>query len=211
MENVSSREMLDCIRHGYGRALSRTGAIVEKHCLSAASRLSSKFVAEVAKAIKSGIFPDQHLHVIRVDEDGNKLPGEWLLDACITDDTEDEFKDRVIFAMESESHTSKRAFDEDFAKLVHVNAAVKLYLNGLNQQSSDGVDAYIESRRDYAEKVIKRTHSSGQWFLGFWPSPGKLTGADNTSAWQCLPTHLREIRLFEFRGTFVKVHGTDSA
>ena len=202
--------MLDCILQGYERALSRTGAIVERHDTSAASRLSSKFVAEVATAIKSGIFPDQHLHVIEVDDDGNKRPGEWLLDACVTDDTADKFKDRVIFAMESESHTSKRAFDEDFAKLVHVNAAVKLYLNGLNQQSSDGVDGYIEGRRKYAEEVIKRTHSPGQWFLGFWPSPGKLTGADNTSAWQRLPAHLRTVRLFEFQGTFVEVHGSNA-
>ena len=206
MENVSSREMLGCIRQGFRQALSGTDAIVENYRKSAASRLSSKFVSEVANVIHASIFPDRNLQVIGVNDDGGKLPGEWLLDACITEDT-DGFKDRVIFAMESESDTSKREFDRDFAKLVHVNAATKLYLNGLNQLTNDGVETYIKDRIEYAEEVLRRTRSSGQWFIAFWPSPGKLRRTE-TSAWQCLPSHLAEVRLFEFRGKFVEVNGS---
>ena len=210
METVSSRMMLSSIQRGFKRAIATTDAIVAEHQRSAAAHLSSKFVYEVARAIKRDHFLAHDLKVIPVDSEGNKRPGEWLVDACITEDT-DEFIDRIVFAMESESDTAKKAFDEDFAKLVHLDAAVKLHLNGLNQRSKDGMEDYIEDRCNYAAKVITRTRPVGQWFLGFWPSPGKLAGTESTSAWECLPPHLAAIRLFEFRGSFIEIRGSNLA
>ena len=209
METVSSQTMLSSIQCGFKKAIATTDAIVDKHKRSAAAHLSSKFVYEVACAIRRDHFLAYDLKVIPVDSDGDKRSGEWLVDACITEGT-GKFIDRIVFAMESESATSKKAFDEDFAKLVHLDAAVKLHLNGLKQTNKDRMKRYIEDRCNYAAKVIKRTRPVGQWFLGFWPSPGKLAGTTKTSAWECLPPHLEAIRLFEFRGSFIEVHGSNA-
>lgn len=219
METASSRAMLKSVRRGFEAAISATNTIVGKPQTSAASRLSSKFVYEVAHAITCDLFPAHHLRVIKVDHKGNKIAGEWLVDACITEDARPSnphgsgctnFVERIVFAMESESDPGTQSFSDDFAKLVHLNASVKLYLNGLNQTSSDGMDDYICRRLKYAQDQIRRTRSPGQWFIGFWPSPAKHERYGDVSAWQCPPSHLRTIRLFEFRGTFVEVNGNDT-
>lgn len=206
---MSGREMLDSVCRGFEKALCRTDAIVAVKPKSPASHLSSKFVYEVASAVRCRLFPDHCLKVIRVKDDGTKDSGEWLVDACVSEEN-DGFTERIVFAMESESATGKKEFDEDFAKLVHLNASVKLYLNGLNQTTPDGLENYICGRREYARDLIRRTRSSGRWFLGFWPSPGKLEAHGDVSAWQCLPRHLRTIRLFEFRGHFVEVRASNA-
>ena len=220
METVPSREMLCSVRRGFKKALSATHEIVRKHELSAAARLSSKFVYDVAFAVKSDIFPDYDLKVVGVKSDGTKSSGEWLVDACITENIRvrnphgpgcTAFVGRIAFAMESESAPGTQDFNDDFAKLAHLDASVKLYLNGLSQTSSDGMAAYISRRREYAQDLIRRTRSGGQWFLGFWPSPGKLEGHGDVSAWECLPSHLRTLRLFELRREFVEAHGSNAA
>ena len=221
METVSSEGMRAAVLEGFGQALCRTEAIVARHGRkSAATRLSGKFVYEVACAVQRMLFQQyDRPTVIKVDEQGEKSSGEWLVDACITEKISSDFVSRIVFAMESESETSKKAFNEDFAKLVHLNASVKLYLNGLKhreKQGTRGAEQYIERRIDYASRIVRRTRASGQIFLGFWPSPGKFKGDSfkddsHVSAWQCLPCHLKTIRLFEFRGTFVEVRGCDLA
>lgn len=107
MEIVSGREMLDSVCRGFEKALCRTDAIVEKHPKSAAARLSSKFVYEVASAVRCRLFPDHCLKVIRVKDDGTKDSGEWLVDACVSEEN-DGFTERIVFAMESESATGKK-------------------------------------------------------------------------------------------------------
>ena len=221
MEVVSRDAMLDCITRGFNAAFDQTSAIVQAQGDQAATHLSSKFVYEVATAIKCRLFPDQSLHVVQVDGSGHKSPGEWLVDALVSEDVCEpnphsqshyvQFIDRIAFAMESESNTGTREFNDDFGKLIHLDASVKLYLNGLNQRRNSDAEKYIETRRKFAESIVKRTRSSGQWFLGFWPSPGKFAGTTKTSAWECLPPHLAAIRLFEFRGSFIPVHGGEVA
>ena len=222
METVSSQRMFDSISVGFRAALSQTPAIVEGDNKSAAGRLSSKFVYEVACAIQNCLFPNHSAPtVIGVSDDGGKSSGEWLVDALVSEESCHRnphsrehcvrFVDRIVFAMESESDPGTQAFNDDFAKLIHLDASVKLYLNGLNQTTKDGMESYIRLRREYAEKLIGQTRSAGQWFMGFWPSPAKLEGYGRVSAWECLPCHLRTVRLFEFRGKFVEVHGSNDA
>ena len=139
------------------------------------------FVYEVMKLVHDKYFAEYCLKVITVDNSGERFPGEWLVDACITEKY-DGFIDRIIFAMESESNTSKAAFNDDFAKLLHLNADFKLYLNGLNHKSEDGMNKYIESRVAYAKSILCRVSHTGKFFFGFWPSPGKL--GDHQSAWK---------------------------
>ena len=210
--------MLESVIRGFEAAKSATVDTICKHPTSAASHLSSKFVYEVAHAIACDLFPAHHLRVIKVvDHEEKKISGEWLVDACITEDARPcnphgsgstNFVDRIVFAMESESDPGTQSFNDDFAKLVHLNASVKLFLNGLNQTSSDGTKEYVRLRLKYAEDQIRRTRSAGQWFIGFWPSPAKHEKYGCVSAWQCLPSHLNKIRLFEFRNTFVEKDGS---
>ena len=106
--------------------------------------------------------------------------------------------------MESESNTGIRAFNDDFAKLVHLNGKYKLYLNGLNHKTHEGMRNYISSRCEYLEEFLNRTHPQGEFYLGFWPSPAKPKTTDSSidSIWRRLQCgewcHLNEIRLWKF-------------
>ena len=212
MAEITNQELLRSIQDGFGKAFRATDSILGgRYSMTGPSRLSAKFACEVGSAIHRCLqrrSPGLCLRVIGVDERGEKQSGEWLVDACITEehcDTESlRFIDRIVFAMESESDTGKRAFNDDFAKLVHLNAEHKLYLNGLDQTTRPGMERYVESRCEYAEAVLQRTRPSGEFHLGFWPSPGKpkARGSSLDSIWRGLQCgewpHLDGIRLWHF-------------
>lgn len=209
MDPVSGRDLLCAIHQGFVQASEQTNTILRAHGKSATTRLSAKFVSDVAHSVGSTVF-GQHDRptVIGVDPDGIKTPGEWLVDACITVKNERGFVERVVFAMESESDTSEHDFNVDFAKLIHLNASVKLYLNGVNQKTSDGMEDYIQRRICYASEILKRTRHNGQLFIGFWPSPGKLHGETCRTAWKQFSKfpHLRKsIRLWEFEHALTEI------
>ncbi|MDE0660921.1 MAG: hypothetical protein OXI79_14880 [Gammaproteobacteria bacterium] len=197
MKQISSQEIRHCVEQGFQEAKDQTSSILRHHLSSGASRLSSKFVYEVTKSIYLECLPEYELHVISVDDRGDKRSGEWLLDGCITEES-DGFIERIVFAMESESARSKAAFDEDFAKLIHVKSYFKLYLNGLRHKEEADMTRYMEHRLAYAASVLRKTSHAGKLWLGFWPSPGKFRG--RVSAWEALPAHLDAIYLWEFDG-----------
>ena len=197
MKQISSQEIRDCVEQGFQKAKDQTSSILQHHLSSGASRLSSKFVYEVMESIHRRCLPEYELHVIPVSDRGDKCPGEWLVDGCITEES-DGFIERVIFAMESESDRSKAAFNEDFAKLIHLKSYFKLYLNGLQQTKEARMNEYMEKRIDHAASVLRKTSHAGRLWLGFWPSPAKFKG--HVSAWEALPAHLDAIYLWEFDG-----------
>lgn len=212
MAQITEQELLQSIQAGFNRALDTTRTILDaKTSMRGSGRLSSKFVYEVSRAIHTCLLqrsPGLRLRVIKVDERGIREPGEWLVDACIVkehgESKDVRFIDRIVFAMESESHTGTRAFNEDFAKLVHLDAEHKLYLNGLSQTTPQGTSNYMQRRREYVEAILKRIRPSGEFYLGFWPSPGKPKTRGDTvdSIWSELQSrkwcHLRKIRLWHF-------------
>ena len=152
---ISADELLRCIRAGYRSAREHTNDDPPR-------RLSSRFVYEVAKAVHTSHFEGHCLRTIKVADSAKRIRGEWLVDACITEqrhfknphnrDVPISFINRVVFAMESESHTGTPEFNTDFAKLLHLNAKVKLYLNGIDQ-SKRRAQHYMERRRGYAGAV----------------------------------------------------------
>lgn len=122
MAEITDRELLRSIEEGFDKALGATDRILGAgYGVAGPGRLSSKFVYEVAGAIHRRALRRSaglRLRVIEVDEDGQRKPGEWLVDACVTEERCEEglrFIDRIVFAMESESDTGKRAFNDDFS------------------------------------------------------------------------------------------------
>lgn len=212
MPGISDRELLESIQEGFDRAYRATGTVLDvKSGIGGSGRLSAKFVYEVASAVHRCLMPRSPglcLRVIEVGELGERKSGEWLVDACITEEHRESeslsFIDRVVFAMESESDTGKRAFHDDFAKLVHLNAEYKLYLNGLSQTTCRGMRKYMNSRCEYVESVLNRIRPTGEFFLRFWPSPGKPRTSRSTvdSIWRGLQrgewSHLNGVRLRRF-------------
>ena len=195
MSELPGGELLKCIRCGYRKAKAHA-------CHDEPKTSSSRFVHEVAKEVHESYFLGHWLHAIGVEDSGERSSGEWLLDACITKDISlrnphhagfTRFIDSIVFAMESESDTGTPAFNTDFAKLLHLNAAVKLYLNGVNQSSEDTLEAYMGRRRKYVETILRTARHDGQFFFAFWPSPAQ-------KVWRSLPEHLDEIRLWEWKG-----------
>lgn len=197
MKQISSQDIRQCVEQGFQEAKDQTSSILRHHLSSGASRLSSKFVYEVMESIHRRCPTEYRLHVISVEDDGTKRSGEWLVDGCITEES-DGFIARIVFAMESESDTSKAAFDEDFAKLVHLKSAFKLYLNGLDQTTEAGMHRYMKERLAYAARILRKTSHGANLWMGFWPSPAKFNG--HVSAWKALPAHLDAIYLWEFDG-----------
>ena len=135
---------------------------------------STKFVSIFGESLFNEFFndPAYKLNMIRVDDEGKRYAGEWLLDITITKTINGHKKD-IIVAVESESNTSKKAFDDDFAKLTHVKAENHIYLNGLNQITSRGMQNYINNRLSYAESLLNLNEYSS-FFIGFWASPKKI-------------------------------------
>jgi len=208
---IDDKLLLESIWAGYREALSMVG----KPGFAGGKQgqenrlLSAKFVWEVSKNIHRDIFNKKYdLHVIKVRDDGEKESGEWLVDACITEGKKrKEFIRKIIFAMESESGADRQAFNEDFAKLVHVKASHKLYLNGLNHKTRQGSEDYIRKRLKYAEQCLSEEDPKSFYF-GFWPSSEKLSKESRSSVWKQLKKfkHLDQIRLYKFtQGNFKPV------
>ena len=204
---IDDKLLLKSIWKGYCTARG----MVEKQGFSDEERdrgnrlLSAKFVWEVSKNIHEDIFNKKYdLHVIKVRNNGEKESGEWLVDACITEGKKrKEFIRQIIFAMESESGTDIQAFNEDFAKLAHVKASHKLYLNGLDRKTPKKAEAYIEERLEYAKQCLNEEDPE-TFYFGFWPSPGKFkSGARESSIWKEIKQtqqyrHLNQIHLYKF-------------
>lgn len=212
---VDDKLLLKSIWEGYrkARSLVRKPKFANEKRGQGNRLLSAKFVWEVSHNIHQDIFSKKYgLNVIEVDDQGKKKSGEWLVDACITEGRKrKEFISKIVFAMESESGTDKQAFNEDFAKLVHVKAPYKLYLNGLDRKNLERTNDYIERRLKYAEQCLNdaeqflNEENADTFYLGFWPSPGKL---DGKSAWKQLKKykHLDKIHLYKFtQGSFQQV------
>ncbi|MYH17030.1 MAG: hypothetical protein F4149_17840 [Gammaproteobacteria bacterium] len=213
MTTITDQELLRSIQDGFKRALKQTDRILRSEAsLAGTGLLSAKFVYEVSNEVHESIEPrpprGRCLRVIEVRDCGKKKSGEWLVDACITEERchaeTPPFIDRIVFAMESESNTGQRAFDHDFAKLVHLNADYKLYLNGLSQTTCQGMCNYITRRCEYVETILNRVRPLGEFYFGFWPSPAKPRNGScqSVSIWKDLLCgkwgHLNKIRLWRF-------------
>ena len=212
MTDITDQELLRGIQDGFETAFRVTDSFLDgKDSAAGPGRLSSKFVYEVGRAVHACIARRSRgcrLRVIKVEDGGKREPGEWLVDACVTMERAISgncpFIERIVFAMESESNTGKRAFNDDFAKLVHLEAKHKLYMNGLNHRTAGGMETYMEGRREYAEAVLDRFPPSGEFYLGFWPSPEKPRNSARRvdSIWRRLQSgewpHLNGIRLWRF-------------
>ena len=206
MHTLNDILLLECVHQGYCKALSmiqESGFASDKSDAVKNRLLSKKFVAEVSGRIHKKIFEGNHdLNVIEVNKKGETTPGEWLVDACITEGKRRrrEFIRKIVFAMESESGTDTPAFNEDFAKLVHVKASYKLYLNGLDQPKPQKTEDYIEERLEYAKQFMNE-EDADTFYFGFWPSPGKFKSrARESSIWKEFEQypHLNKIHLYKF-------------
>ena len=169
---------------------------------------SSLFVSNLGKKLFEQLNDKTlSLNAITVTDKGKKITGEWLLDIAITEDTQDGFKNRILWAIESESNCSKKAFYHDFAKLFHINSENYLYLNGLKQKTKKGRDNYIKNRINKAEKLIGM--SNKKFWFAFWASPCK--SAEIESIWNSVNQnekffHLKYIHLFYLNnGKFIEV------
>ena len=205
---MNDKKLLLAIERGYEKA--RDTCLKEGFPLGKNQLFSAKFVAEVSQKIYTDCFSEAGtLRVIGVDDKGEKRSGEWLLDACITEDI-DKFIGKIVFAMESESNTSKKSFNEDFAKILHIDATYSLYLNGLNHRTLKGKDSYIRDRLEYAKKIIANLAESktSPIYIGFFPSPQNST-IQKKSIWWFLSkeySHLNQIVLYKFhQGKFLEI------
>ncbi|MEI6333592.1 MAG: hypothetical protein WCS87_03465 [Methylococcaceae bacterium] len=169
---------------------------------------SSKFVHSIGEKLFTLQPKDTvNLNVIKVNDQGIKESGEWLLDITITQNI-DGFKNKIVWAVESESDVSKKAFHNDFAKLFHINSENYLYLNGLNHKTMKGKDKYIEKRLKEVDEIIKNCDKTF-WFA-FWASPCQSN--ESPSIWKELHEegkfkHLKKVRLFKFEeGSYKEIY-----
>ena len=169
---------------------------------------SSLFVSEFGKGIFQTFYDndDFNLKTIKVNNNGKKISGEWLLDICVTNENNG-FIENISLAAESESNVSLKAFQDDFAKVFHIKADNYIYLNGLNQLTTKGLKNYIIKRVAYTEKLLNNS-TIEKFYLGFWTSPQKKGGYN--SLWialnEGLYPHLQKPQLFEYSGgRFLKV------
>jgi hypothetical protein len=169
---------------------------------------SAKFVSIFGEGIFNQVFnqSDFRLNMIKVDDYGKKYTGEWLLDIAITQNT-DGFRKKIILAVESESDTSIKSFNDDFAKLIHIKAQNYIYLNGINHSSTQGMENYISNRLEYAESLLN-ANEFPIFFIAFWPSPKKVKNSE--SIWNSILDgkylHLNKVFLYEYiSGKFQKV------
>lgn len=189
-------QMLACIADGMRHAISRTREDLHNISNSQKSRL---FVSNVSQRIFEKIFQSNgYLNVVKYDKSEGE-PGEWLVDACITDDSPRKMAKDILFGMESESSSLTANFNEDFSKLVHLKCGMKLYLHGLGHGTPEGMKKRIKERRKTAAKVLEETDSRACFYIGFYPSPTK--SETKTSIWDYLVTnyeHLNYIRLYRY-------------
>ena len=152
------------------------------------SKRSSYFVTQLSSRLTelSGGCP----LVQTTDSNGNKRPGEWLLDIAVVNHTPaaTSYKSRssiivseIIWAVESEFSTSIHEFCKDFAKLLHVRAERYLYVAGVSQITRGSRENYIDAQIDLARHLVNHQKISRPFFVAFVPTPGK--SGVNSSLW----------------------------
>jgi len=184
------------------------------------SRKSAMFCSELCDALDPMIrrsLPDDKATTscrrISIDHEGKGVAGEWLLDGVWTTDHEMGstcIPIRIECALECESSTSQTEFFKDFAKVLAVQAPVRLFYAGLNQATPSKAEEYISRRTKQVTELLAKGSQSGvegEWYLAFWPSPLKK---ENESLWSKLDrglySHLDQVSLFRFsRGEFAAV------
>lgn len=155
---------------------------------SSNSKKSSFFVSQLADlfAEQSG----KKALVQHTDQEGNKFPGEWLLDIAIVSEEQvgTSYKNRkaniikkIHWAIESEFSTQLNEFVRDFAKLLHIKSDAYLYIAGLNQQNESAREQYIEAQIKLAEELVLAHEIDQQFYLAFVPTPGKC--CEHRSLW----------------------------
>lgn len=180
------------------------------------STRSARFCSDVCLNL-DGLLCDAGLKLrhIGVDCEGNKSPGEWLLDGAWTEDVtfdenmEKRIPARIRCAVECESSTSELDYFTDFCKLLSIKSDIKLFLGGLNQKTKRGVSRYIDNRVRQSNFLVARydTTSHTNWYLAFWPSPLAVNGQ---SLWETIDkeelSHLQAIVLYRYAdGSFQRI------
>ena len=158
---------------------------------------------------------------ISVDDQGNRSPGEWLLDGTWTEDVTPDDRmtkgvpAKIRYALECESSTSGFDYFTDFSKLLSITSDIKLFLAGLNQRKKHAARSYINLRVQQSSALVDQYDptSSTDWYLAFWPSP---LAVDGRSLWEIIDeevlTHLQAIVLYRFADhTFQKIGDVGSA
>lgn len=170
---------------------------------------SSKLVSNLGHYLYHALNNTQlTLNVVTVDNEGNKSPGEWLLDVAITQNDGNGFRQRIVWAVESETDTAWKAFYDDFAKLMHVRSANYLYLNGLNHRTVPGMEKYVHQRLEIAQRILRRSRIQNLYF-GFCASPCK-PDKYTESIWDVIAStvfeHIKTVRLYYYtNGVFTPV------
>lgn len=177
-----------------------------KQKLSNNPNRSAYFCFQVGKQLSKSIavrYSEEQINrrQIKFDENNERVSGEWLLDILWCAELQPDCKSvskhpsKIYAALECESSTSGEHFFEDFAKLVHVQSDIKIFLAGMDQVTPDGMRDYIANRTNQAAQFLENCAidpDSQEWYLAFWPSPAK-------NLWESLPNHLNRVYVFELK------------
>jgi hypothetical protein len=175
---------------------------------------SSLIVSIFASNLKSDwSVTDCSLKVVKVDPDGQKHSGEWLLDIVIAKEIQIKEKGFTVYtvtnlewAIESESNSGLAAFASDFSKLAVIKSSNYLYLHGFNQATEKAALEFFKRRLDFANKILMAGGGvPSQFFIAFYPSPEKpVFKSDAQTIWDLIPdgnspqfNQLRKIHLFQ--------------
>ena len=202
---MNNKELKTCIENGFEKTKSD---ILKHNGLVTNSEKSGRFIQRVSEEIYDTFF-EENLHVlnvVRTNFSRPNDPGEWLLDACITDFNPklSQPAKKIHVAIECESQTGLCDFNQDFAKLVHLYADHKLYLQGLNQKTADGANKHINDKMQYILDWLSDTESTIKsneiYYVAFWPSPENKDGKSIWNQLQDAYSHLDQIRLYRVDG-----------
>ena len=209
------------------RALCLSREWANQQSKSSNSLRSARFVSDACEELKP-LVEEARPHCslkrrrIRVDGEGKRHGGEWLLDVTWTEDRkpdtrmQDPTPVRIRCALECESSTAGHEYFIDFAKLLVVRSDIKIFLGGLSQGTPEGAEDYVNTRVMQSQELLKSLQieeSSTDWHLAFWPSTRNVEGpkdGENRSLWNMLDKpkyeHLNKVRLFHWRdGNFERV------
>ncbi len=137
--------------------------------------LSKAFVANVGRYFKSRYHDDSFQTRFQDFQNGKGVSGEWLFDVVIVrlKSTEEESSVRytsdVLIAIESELHEGKKAFIDDFSKLLVVNAAHKIYINGIGRAKQK--DIYITKRLGLIKSILQDQKDRSTYTICFVDKP----------------------------------------
>lgn len=172
---------------------------------------SAYFAFQVGEKVNELIeqrFPRKQINwrQIKFAEKRNKrIPGEWLLDGLWCAEVQPDCNSKsmhpskIYAALECESSTSGKHFFEDFAKLVHVQSGIKIFLAGVDQVKEPKMNDYIAKRKRDAAKFLKncaRDLDTQEWYLAFWPSPKENIWKDLLKEKH---PHLKNVNVFELK------------